>query len=298
MLNQSSGVFGLTPDGIDLNETQSTAILSAVISLMVIATIFVVLRVVTRTIQKGTVFAVDDYCIEMGLFFAHGTAACSLISLPYGGGKHLWALDETQQILLAYVIIYALAVNFTKLSIVLFYRRIFGMNWGLWFCTFLVVSYCVTVIATIVVSCQSLEYFWTQFTTPGATGHCINVSLFFFANGIWAMLVDFCILIVPIPVILKLQMPKSQKLAVMLILLLGSFVFIASIIRIIILHIIVTSDDPTWAMGQLFIWPCCEPFIVIVCAYLPTLAPFFRRWWVTLVTKSGGDPQTSFRLEI
>lgn len=67
MLNQSSGVFGLTPDGIDLNETQSTAILSAVISLMVIATIFVVLRVVMRTIQKGTVLAVDDYCIEMGL---------------------------------------------------------------------------------------------------------------------------------------------------------------------------------------------------------------------------------------
>ncbi|KAH6713193.1 hypothetical protein BKA61DRAFT_675438 [Leptodontidium sp. MPI-SDFR-AT-0119] len=257
MLNQSSGVFGLTPDGIDLNETQSTAILSAVISLMVIATIFVVLRVVTRTIQKGTVLAVDDYCIEMGLLLA--------LSLVF----------HTEGILFAYVIIYALAVSFTKLSIVLFYRRIFGMNWGLWFCTFPVVSYCVTVIATIVVSCQPLEYFWTQFTTPGATSHCINVSLFFFANGIWAMLVDFCILIVPIPVILKLQMPKSQKLAVMLILLLGSFVCIASIIRIIILHIIVTSDDPTWAMGQLFIWPCCEPYIVIVCAYLPTLAPFF-----------------------
>lgn len=25
----------------------------------------------------------------------------------------------------------------------------------------------------------------TQYTTPGAKGHCINVPLFFFANGIW-----------------------------------------------------------------------------------------------------------------
>jgi hypothetical protein len=40
----------------------------------------------------------------------------------------------------------------------------------------------------------------TQYTTPGATGHCINTPLFFFANGIWAMLVDVCILCVPLPI--------------------------------------------------------------------------------------------------
>ncbi|KAK0109151.1 hypothetical protein ONS96_002976 [Cadophora gregata f. sp. sojae] len=290
----NSGVFGPTPEGVDLLETQNAAISGAVISLMVIATIFVLLRVIARTMQKGITLAVDDYCIAVGLLFAHGTAICSLVSLPHGGGKHLWAIDATQftviwKILFAYVMIYALAVSFTKLSIVLFYRRIFGMNLGLWLCTFLVVAYCVTVIVTILVSCQPLEYFWTQYTTPGATGHCINVSLFFFANGIWAMLVDVCILVVPVPVILKLQMPKSQKMAVMLILLLGSFVCIASIIRILTIHVVITSDDLTWAMGQLFIWSCCEPYIGIVCACLPTLAPFFRRWWATLVTKSSGS---------
>ena len=68
----------------------------------------------------------------------------------------------------------------------------------------------------------------------------------------------------------------------------NSSVCIASIIRIITIHVVITSDDLTWAMGQLFIWSCCEPYIGIVCACLPTLAPFFRRWWATLVTKSGG----------
>ncbi|PVH85246.1 hypothetical protein DL98DRAFT_546260 [Cadophora sp. DSE1049] len=218
----NSGVFGPTPNGVDLSKSQNAAISSAVISLMVIATIFMLLRVVARTMQKGIALAADDYCIAVGLLFAHGTAICCLVK-----GKHLWAMDATQfkviwKILFAYVMIYGLAVSFTKLSIVLFYRRIFGMNWGLWLCAFLVVAYCVTVIVTILMSCQPPEYFWTQYTTPGATGHCINVSLFSFANGIWAMLVDVCILIVPVPVILKLQMPKSQKLAVMLILLLGS----------------------------------------------------------------------------
>ena len=68
----------------------------------------------------------------------------------------------------------------------------------------------------------------------------------------------------------------------------NSSVCIASIIRIITIHVVITSDDLTWAMGQLFIWSCCEPYIGIVCACLPTLAPFFRRWWAALVTKSGG----------
>ncbi len=30
----------------------------------------------------------------------------------------------------------------------------------------------------------------TQYTTPGATGHCINVPLFFFANGIWVRFIS------------------------------------------------------------------------------------------------------------
>lgn len=58
--------------------------------------------------------------------------------------------------------IYAIAVTFTKLSIVLFYRRIFGMTWPLWICIFLVLSYCITIIVTITTGCQPLSYFWAS----------------------------------------------------------------------------------------------------------------------------------------
>ena len=65
----NSGVFGPTPEGVDLSETQNVAVSSAVISLMVIATIFVLLRVAARAMQKGVTMAlaVDDYCIAVGL---------------------------------------------------------------------------------------------------------------------------------------------------------------------------------------------------------------------------------------
>ena len=68
-------------------------------------------------------------------------------------------------------------------------------------------------------------------------------------------------------------------------------VCVASIIRIITIHHLIKSIDLTWAMASVFIWSCCEPFIGIVCACLPTLAPFFRRWWSTVRTRNtSGTP--------
>lgn len=117
--------------------------------------------------------------------------------------------------------IYATAVTCTKASIVLFYRRIFNLRYSLILCMFLVLGYWVTIIVTISVACRPLEYFWTQYTDPHAKGVCIDVAKFFFGNGIAAMLIDTVILTIPIPIIMRLQMPGIQKLAVVGILMLG-----------------------------------------------------------------------------
>lgn len=42
---------------------------------------------------------------------------------------------------------------------------------------------------------------------------------------------------------------------------------------------LVHSADFTWAMSNVFVWSCCEPWIGIVCACLPTYAPLVRRFW-------------------
>lgn len=87
--------------------------------------------------------------------------------------------------------------------------------------------------------------------------------------------------------VLKLQISRNRKIAVLLILLPGGFVCIASIVRITTIHTITTSTDLTWAMGQLFIWSCCEPFIGIICSCLPTLAPLFKQWGENVLSRGG-----------
>ncbi|KAL2130878.1 hypothetical protein VTI74DRAFT_5832 [Chaetomium olivicolor] len=74
-------------------------------------------------------------------------------------------------------------------------------------------------------------------------------------------------------------MPPTKKLFIGGILLLGGFVCVASAVRIVMMDQLVKSQDFTWAMSKVFIWSCCEPFIGIVCACLPTYAPLVRKWW-------------------
>lgn len=63
----STGVFGDPPAGMDLSENQDSAVINAVVTLMVIATVFVVLRIVARIIEKGEGLAFDDYLVMLGL---------------------------------------------------------------------------------------------------------------------------------------------------------------------------------------------------------------------------------------
>lgn len=44
---------------------------------------------------------------------------------------------------------------------------------------------------------------------------------------------------------------------------------------------LVKADDFTWVMAGVFIWSCCEPFVGILCACLPTYGPLLRKWWKT-----------------
>lgn len=54
-------------------------------------------------------------------------------------------------------------------------------------------------------------------------------------------------------------------------------VCVASAVRIVMMYRLVNAAGFTWAMSNVFIWSCCEPFVGIICACLPTYAPLVRR---------------------
>ncbi|CAL5869863.1 uncharacterized protein PFLUO_LOCUS4094 [Penicillium psychrofluorescens] len=286
----ATGDFGPAPLGVNLADNQNSEMLGAVVTLMIVGTLAVILRIYTRTSASQAYFGIDDYLVFAALVFAYGTGICVLISTKYKNGWHIQALTNHEfivvwRLLFAHVMIYATTVSCTKASIIMFYHRIFNLQYSLWITLSIIAGYFVSVIITMVVACRPVAYFWFQYTNPAAEGSCIDVPEFFLVNGVIAVLIDLMILCVPVPIIWNLQMPRSQRAAVIGILFLGGFVCVAGIVRVVVLTKNTDSDDPSWSIAPVFAWSCVEPFIGIVCACLPTFSPIFRRWWETLVPR-------------
>ncbi|CAN9336884.1 unnamed protein product [Alternaria alternata] len=107
-------------------------------------------------------------------------------------------------------------------------------------------------------------------STYGLWGHHFR---FYLGIGIINLFGDICILTIPVQSVLKLNMGRSQKVAVILTFLLGSFVCFASLYRIITIVHLVNTTDISWAKSDVFIWSSVEPSVGIISGCLPTLRP-------------------------
>jgi hypothetical protein len=104
------------------------------------------------------------------------------------------------------------------MSVVLLYYRIFPVTWFrrvLYGLSFLVLGWWIGIVVTAGFQCRPYDYFWKQYTDPTAKGSCVDVYAFFISNAALSVFTDFLILICPIPMILRLQMPMSRKLTVL-----------------------------------------------------------------------------------
>ena len=114
---------------------------------------------------------------------------------------------------------YSCTIPAIKMSVLMFYRRIFPVprfKWVLYFCSFLALGWFVGVMVVNFVACFPMDHFWLQYdTTIHHEGTCINLEGYFMGNGIAECITDFVILAAPFSQVLKLQMALPQKIAVM-----------------------------------------------------------------------------------
>lgn len=124
----------------------------------------------------------------------------------------------------SYTFIYAGSVSFTKLSILLFYRRLFerGSQWfhiRLGFAAFFTIGYLLSIWSVAAALCQPTEFFWTMFL--GAKGKCLDINASFLSLTVLNLVADLLVLVVPIPEILALKMTTKKKIGVCGVMLLG-----------------------------------------------------------------------------
>ncbi|KAK2000545.1 hypothetical protein LX36DRAFT_571998 [Colletotrichum falcatum] len=284
-------MFGPPPEGLDISESRVRQNDTAVVALAVLALLAVVLRLVARYLQRHQLKA-DDWTIVFSLLLVGVTVGLSIAGGAHGAGDHIWTVSPLglrrifevgfsclftpEHILYVYTLVYGSACAAIKISILLFYQRIFittatSFRISMIVGYFLSISFPIIILITMANACKPVSFYWNEFV--GEKGECIDINKFYLAMGIFNMFTDIVLLLIPIPQILGLQMSARRKLAVCSILLLGSLVCVTSIVRIWYLDVFIKAQDITWMMGPVLIFSAIEPAVAIVSACLPHLAP-------------------------
>lgn len=87
--------------------------------------------------------------------------------------------------------------------------------WGL---LILIAVYGACTMVGVIFSCTPIAFFWDR-TIPG--GHCINLLAFWFSNATFNIVSDIAIVILPMPVLKSLHLPKKQKYSLIVVFAVG-----------------------------------------------------------------------------
>ena len=115
-------------------------------------------------------------------------------------------------------------VGAIKSSILLFYARIFPRGatlylWRIFLYIILVVIILIYLSATVVAvfQCIPVSYTWDK----RIPGRCLDMRLLYYLGAANNVVTDLVILVLPMPVVWKLQMPRPKKYAVTGVFLMG-----------------------------------------------------------------------------
>ncbi|KAH7311255.1 hypothetical protein B0I35DRAFT_437781 [Stachybotrys elegans] len=256
-------------------------------SLMLIA---VLVRVYVR-FRLVKAWGWDDYfCIAA----AFGSLAHMIMytqTLGIGFGRHIWDIPVSMLVGNSYLfsvngIIYPLTILFAKLSILLLFVRIFSVNQGMRITIyvgmavltlFYVAMACVAIAS--MVQCDGLDADSIQF--------CRNYSgPIILLNASFNVATDFWILLMPIPLLLKLNLRLRQKLGIVAVFLAGVAACAASLARLIEFSINYHSEDVLWTQAINACFTIVEINIAIIVASSSCLPAFYKHAHVSLLSTS------------
>ncbi|KAL8690594.1 MAG: hypothetical protein Q9218_003998 [Villophora microphyllina] len=213
----------------NIHDNRGPEIIASIVVVFVLATIAVALRLQCRHLMKVSI-SYDDYLVIVGWVFAFGLCFCEAYSVDFGNGKHMMAvgvfnLQINVKIQYAFEFFWAIALVFIKLSILVFYRRLFpqqntSTKWRICHLLLCVASVILGLISVFgsAFQCTPVAFFWDP-TIPG--GHCINFSAFARFTSTLNIVTDVLILAMPIPIVWSLHLEKSKKIGVCGLFLLG-----------------------------------------------------------------------------
>ncbi|KAF2856944.1 hypothetical protein T440DRAFT_494693 [Plenodomus tracheiphilus IPT5] len=244
------------------------------------------LRLYTRVIIKRW-FGLDDIFILLALLFTIGlTTVVLLANRNYGWDRHVYdiplkKLVPTSKIAMSAKVVFTAAATFTRLSLHCFYYRLVADSGKIWFKWLIHANVVYTIGIFIsftfiaVFLCDPVKNYWTL---SAPIGTCMDEGVVTLVCGIINCVADFATTITPIPLVMRLHMPRRQRVAVAFLFGLGIIVTVAGIVRTwFIYQSLIKSYDQTWYAYPLWIAAAVEIDLGVICASAPVLRPLLAK---------------------
>ncbi|TLD19286.1 hypothetical protein PspLS_09923 [Pyricularia sp. CBS 133598] len=274
----------------DLSEDTRQRSLGLTIGFTVFATVIVGMRFFARR-KQGAAILVDDWLTVVCLLLLFGNMAMNISLINIGVGLHTGSLTYDQlaamnKALIGAEILYFTGVNMFKISLLFLFFRIFPIptvrKYG-FILGGISTMWNVACIFCAIFQCLPQEKLWK----PWLEGGCIDLFLTQLCVSVPVILLDICILLLPLPQVWRLNMNRTQRVFLTIIFLLGSYVVFTSIYRFVI-FLGYNNDDnsckypslwqreTTYTLGDGIAWNIIEISSGIISGCLPTLGPLIR----------------------
>ncbi|CAK7226263.1 hypothetical protein SBRCBS47491_006172 [Sporothrix bragantina] len=258
-------------------DSRRGVIIGVISFILPFTTAVVLLRFYTRHYLSGRAVGADDWMMLVSLVLALVDGSTMLLMTTQGLGHHMWTLTAEQittynMYFYLSIVFYYACLGTVKTAILLQYLRVFAVKMrkitlvalvliGLWSMALVLVS---------VLACRPIRGFWDK----TVAAHCVPDLPQWYVNAAGNIATDVIIFTLPIPVLWRLNLPRSQRLSLIGIFCLGFFTCTISVIRITFLNL---NGDDTYANVAAACWSIGELCCAIVCSSLPTLRPIFFR---------------------
>ncbi|KAJ5337701.1 hypothetical protein N7452_004429 [Penicillium brevicompactum] len=212
-------------------------------------------------------------------------------------GREDWAiLISLQQLkcLWAAIPMYNASLAFTKFSILFQYLRIFPgrpFRIACYVMMAIVAAYSSWAIVSGYVNCVPVAKFWNH----DLPGNCLNFEAVWFFNASMNIATDIALLMLPMPLLSQLQLPRMQKFALIGIFAIGVLVVVTSILRLSSLREVANSPDTSYSNVGAAYWTAAECNVAIICASLPFLRPIISRIFPKLLSTNSYNRYQSTR---
>ncbi|ODM17883.1 hypothetical protein SI65_06671 [Aspergillus cristatus] len=219
----------------------------------------------------------EDWAIVISLAFAIIYLGFVAGEVHFGLGAHSAKLSDEElmnQLKMLWVAIpmYNASLACTKFSILFQYLRIFPrrpFRISCYIVMGIVAFYSTWAFITGFLTCVPVAKFWDR----TVKGYCFNFEALWFFNAAMNIATDFTLLIMPMPLLSQLQLPRTQRIALCGVFAIGGLVVITSALRLSSLHTVAKDPDTSYSNVAAAYWTAAECNVAIICASLPFLRP-------------------------